>query len=164
MSLHPLAQPHTDLTLCPGCCDSSLFSSEIGLFLANKRKTFSRGSSSLQPTASSPCFPGICAKEERTEQKRKRQVMCPEKQIWFRRAGPAQQAPLALCKDASVPFGQTGCTLLSVTVAEGPARAAGHCPWLLSKNGHRMTRRGRELPDKIDPTDQGPCFLGLVGA
>lgn len=59
-STHFVSPALTSLSACPHWCDLSLFSSETGFFLENKRKTFSKRSSSKRPTPScGPVFPQL---------------------------------------------------------------------------------------------------------
>lgn len=78
--LRPVGQPRTDLTHCTHWCDLSLFSSELGLFSENTRKTFSEGSNSQCPTPLGPCSPKyLCERGENRAEKGK--------------AGPARSKP-----------------------------------------------------------------------
>lgn len=83
MSLHPFSQPRTDLTRC---CDLSLFSSEIGLFSWEQEKNILQEKQQQATCSLGPVSPSFCVKEEGTEQKRKRLVTLPKKQIWLPRA------------------------------------------------------------------------------
>ena len=164
MRLHPFRQPGTDLAGFTRWCDLRLFSSEIGFFLENKRKTFSKRSNSRCPAPLGPRFPKHLYGRERVEHGAEKG-----------KAGHASPTQVGLPRGAPalLPLLETGpaqcdrqAVLRVLSVKDAGEGTRGRHQWLLSEDGHQGNAREEKKASLTTQTTQsGVCVrrgsLGL---